>query len=96
MLSGEVVCETCFQYNLPLTAEQLSLLVSWCTSEQGVVYRELVELMDWQHELQTELETRIRERNAGGKIKHVQSLEYSQFRLHYTYFFQTSILFVSL
>lgn len=35
-LSAEQVCETCFQYNLPLTSDQLSLLVRWCSEgEEG-------------------------------------------------------------
>ena len=35
-LSAEQVCETCFQYNLPVTSAQLSLLVRWCSEgEEG-------------------------------------------------------------
>jgi hypothetical protein len=71
LLSAEKVCETCFQYNLPLTADQLSLLVRWCRSEEGegatleggVRYRDLLEMINWQHEIPTELETRVQQGN---------------------------------
>ena len=35
LLSAEQVCETCFQYNLPLTADQLTLLVAWCSEGES-------------------------------------------------------------
>lgn len=70
------MCEICFQYNLPLTADQLSLLVRWCSSESGrdqamegrVRYQDLVELINWQHEIPTELETRMQQENPAGKM----------------------------
>ena len=75
LMSAEKVCETCFQYNLPLTLDQLSLLVWWCGSgekgageEREVRYRDLVELINWQHEVPTELETRVKERHTPGEV----------------------------
>ena len=66
-----VESEMCFQYNLPLTAEQLSLLVAWCSSctaeSEEVRYKDLVELINWQQDIPADLETRIRERNIAGE-----------------------------
>ena len=67
LLSAAQVCETCFQYNLPLTTNQLSLLVRWCGSEGGggerVRYRDLVELINWQHEIPADLESTVQQRS---------------------------------
>lgn len=81
LLSAEQVCETCFQYNLPLTADQLSLLVRWCSEgerrgeegkggerEEGVRYRDLLELVNWQQELSTELDERMKHKNTEGLL----------------------------
>lgn len=80
LLRAEQVCETCFQYNLPLTADQLSLLVAWCSegestgieggvgerTEGRVRYQDLLELVNWQRELSTELEEKMKQKNCAG------------------------------
>ena len=35
MLPAKLVCETCFQFNLPLLRDQLALLVQWCSGGEG-------------------------------------------------------------
>ena len=77
-LGAEQVCETCFQYNLPLTADQLRLLVKWCSERKegegegeegergwGVRYRDLLELVNWQQEPSTELVEKMKRNNEG-------------------------------
>ena len=53
-----------------MTADQLSLLVRWCSGGsdegEGVRYRELLELINWQQQLPTDLEKKLQQRSSAG------------------------------
>ena len=49
MIPAKAVRETFFQFNIPLTVDMQELLVRWCIDgdNKGVLYRDLINLLDW-------------------------------------------------
>lgn len=68
VIPAKVVRETFFQFNIALTVDMLEMLIRWCTAHtgerEGVMYRELVNLLDWKCEPDTETISNISQTNA--------------------------------
>ena len=60
MIPAEVVRETFFQFNIPLIVDMQELLIRWCTNKdnKGVLYCDLVNLLDWKS--QPDMDTVVR------------------------------------
>lgn len=60
MIPAELVRETFFQFNIPLMVDMQELLIRWCTDKdnKGVLYHDLVNLLDWNS--QPDMETVVR------------------------------------
>ena len=65
MISHEEIRETCFQFNMPLTPEMLEMLIRWCTGGAGVVYSDLVTLINWKIPLEQQFVDKISQQLAG-------------------------------
>ena len=52
MISADVVREVFFQFDIALTVDMQEMLIRWCTAggSQGVLYHELVNLLDWNYQ----------------------------------------------
>ena len=60
MIPAKAVRETLFQFNIPLTVDMQELLIRWCIDgdNKGVLYRDLVNLLDWKS--QPDVDTIVR------------------------------------
>lgn len=65
MISHDEIRETCFQFNMPLTPEMLEMIIRWCTGEAGVVYSDLVTLINWKISLEQDFVDKITQQSAG-------------------------------
>lgn len=57
-MTADTVHELAFQFHVPLIFDILDMLVRWCTSKGdtgGVVYEDLVMLMNWKYPLSEEV-----------------------------------------
>lgn len=62
MVPADVVHEIAFQFHVPLTFDMLDMLVRWCTRKGdagGVVYEDMVTLMNWKYPLSDELLSQV-------------------------------------
>jgi hypothetical protein len=60
VIPAKAVRETLFQFNIPLTVDMQELLIRWCINgdNEGVLYHDLVNLLDWKS--QPDMDTVIR------------------------------------
>lgn len=70
-IAADEVRETCFQFNVPLNPDMLELLMTWCMVGEeegggceGVMYQEMVQLLNWKTEVADSLLTAISKSHA--------------------------------
>ncbi len=67
-IAADEVREACFQFNVPLTPDMLELLITWCMVEvggcEGVLYREMLQLLNWKTEVADSVLTAISKSHA--------------------------------
>ena len=61
MIPAKAVRETFFQFNIPLTMDMQELLIRWCINRdnKGVLYRDLINLLDWKSQPDTDTVVRL-------------------------------------
>ena len=61
VIPAEVVRETFFQFNIPLTMDMQEMLIRWCSDgdKERVLYGDLVNLLDWKSQPQMDAIVRL-------------------------------------